>query len=90
VKWARFVLSQSCSVLRWVVSRRLRIMWLMLSFSTATSPEASTPMDLVRSPSVTAVATSAMARIWSVSVAASWLTLSVRSLQVPAAPGTWA
>ena len=35
---ARFVFSQSCSALRWVVSRRLAIIWLMLSFSSATSP----------------------------------------------------
>ena len=37
---------------------------------------------------VTAVATSAMARTWVVRVADSWLTLSVRSRHVPAAPGT--
>ena len=36
---------------------------------------------------VTAVATSAMARTWVVRLAASWFTLSVRSFQVPAAPG---
>ena len=37
---------------------------------------------------VTAVATSAIARTCVVRLAASWLTLSVRSFQVPAAPGT--
>ena len=60
----------------------------MLSFRTATSPWVSTVIDWVRSPLVTAVATSAMARTWVVRFAASWLTLSVRSFQVPAAPGT--
>jgi len=44
----------------------------------------------VRSPLVTAVATSAMARTWVVRLAASWLTLSVSARQVPAAPGTLA
>ena len=87
---ATFVFSQSCSVLIRVVSRRLRIISLMLSFSAATSPAASTVMERDRSPVVTAVATSAMARIWVVRVAASRLTLSVRSRQVPAAPGTLA
>ena len=51
-------------------------------------PRASTLIDRVRSPFVTAVATSAIARTWVVRFAASWLTLSVRSFQVPAAPGT--
>jgi len=35
---ARFVLSQSCSWLRSVVTRRLSIIVLMLSLSSATSP----------------------------------------------------
>ena len=39
---------------------------------------------------MTAVATSAIARTWVVRLAASRLTLSVRSFQVPAAPGTLA
>ena len=43
-----------------------------------------------RSPLVTVVATSEMARIWLVSCAANWLTLSVRSRHRPAAPGTLA
>ena len=42
----------------------------------------------MRSPLVTAVATSAIARTCVVRFAASWLTLSVRSRHVPAAPGT--
>ena len=66
-----------------VVSRRLRIISLSVSFRTATSPLASTRTCRVRSPSVTAVATSAMARTWLVRLAASWLTLSVRSFQTP-------
>ena len=65
-------------------------MVLMLSFSSATSPRASTWIDRVRSPLVTAVATSAMARTWVVRFAASRFTLPVRSFQVPAAPGTLA
>jgi hypothetical protein len=81
-------LSQSCSVFFCVVARRFRIIWFTLSFSAATSPAADTVMDRVRSPSVTAVATSAMARTCVVRFAASWFTLSVRSRQVPAAPGT--
>ena len=59
---ARLVLSQSCSVLRFVVSRKLRIISLMLSFRAATSPAASTVIDRERSPLVTAVATSAIER----------------------------
>ena len=47
-------------------------------------------IDRVRSPLVTAVATSAMARTWVVRLAASWLTFSVSAFQVPAAPGTLA
>ena len=59
----------------------------MLSFSAAISPWASTAIERVRSPLVTAVATSAMARTWVVRLAASWLTFSVSPFQVPAAPG---
>ena len=84
VKRSRLVFSQSCSVFWRVVSRRLRIISLSLSLRTATSPLASTPTCRVRSPSVTAVATSAIARTWLVRFAASWLTLSVRSFQTPA------
>src|SRR5262245_9793010 len=60
----------------------------MLSFRAATSPEASTVIDRVRSPFVTASETSAMARTWLVRLSASWFTLSVKSRQMPAAPGT--
>src|ERR1700739_2832082 len=87
---ARLVFNQSCSLFFNVVSLRLRIISLMLSLSPATSPWASTVIERVRSPLVTAVATSAIARTWVVRLAASWLTLSVRSFQVPAAPGTLA
>ena len=62
----------------------------MLSLRIATSPNASTAIDRVKSPLVTAVATSAIARSWVVSVAASSFTLSVKSFHVPAAPGTFA
>ena len=58
----------------------------MLSLSSATSPCASTAIRWVRSPRVTAVDTSAIARSWVVSVEASWLTFSVRSRQVPETP----
>ena len=84
VKRSRFVFSQSCSVFWRIVSRRLRIISLSRSLSTATSPLASTLTWRVRSPSVTAVATSAIARTWLVRFAASWLTSSVRSFQTPA------
>ena len=47
-------------------------------------------MDRVRSPFVTAVATSAMARTCVVRFAANRFTLPVKSFQVPAAPGTLA
>ena len=87
---ARLVFSQSCSLLVWVVSFRFSIIWLIVSLRDSTSPWASTSMVRVRSPSVTAEATSAMARTWVVRLPASWLTLSVRSRQVPAAPGTLA
>ena len=42
----------------------------------------------VRSPWVTEVATSAMARTWVVRFDASWLTFSVSSRQVPLTPST--
>src|SRR5215204_1908551 len=90
VNLARLVFSQSCSVLTSVVRRRLPIMVLMLSFSSAISPRASTWIERVRSPLVTAVATSAMARTCEVRLAASKLTLPVKSFHVPAAPGTLA
>src|SRR6266550_2038625 len=67
---ARFVLSQSCSVFFCVVSRRLRIISFVVSFSNATSPRASTVIDRVRLPCVTAVATSAIARTCDVRCAA--------------------
>src|SRR5438477_420616 len=90
VNLARLVFSQSCSVLTSVVRRRLRIMVLMLSLSSATSPRASTWIERVRSPWVTAVATSAIARTWVVRLAASRFTLPVSTFHVPEAPGTFA
>ena len=85
---ARLVFSQSCSALTFVVSRRFSIIWLMLSLSSATSPSAWTVIERVRSPWVTAVETSAMARTWVVRLPASWLTFSVRSRHVPSTPST--
>src|SRR3978361_2341525 len=70
VNRSRWVFSQSCSVFWRVVSRRLRIISLSLSLRTATSPLASTDTCRVRSPSVTAVATSAIAGTWLVRFAA--------------------
>jgi hypothetical protein len=82
-------LSQSCSVFFCVVSLRLRIISLMVSFNAATSPCAFTVMERVKSPCVTAVATSAMARTLGREVGASWFTFSVRPFHVPAAPAPW-
>ncbi len=48
----------------------------------------STVIFLDRSPRATAVVTSAMLRTWLVRLEAIQLTLSVRSFQVPATPGT--
>ena len=88
VNRARLVLSQSCSWFLRVVSRKLRIISLTFSVRSPTSPCAPTSIVRVRSPLVTAVATSPIARICDVSCAASWLTESVRSRHRPAAPGT--
>src|SRR3981081_3266110 len=87
VNLARLVFSQSCSVLTSVVSRKLPIIVLMLSLSSATSPRASTWIERVRSPLVTAVATSAIERTCEVRLAARRLTLPVRSFQGPGGPG---
>ena len=76
---ARWVFSQSCSVFLRVVSRRLRIISLMLSLSEGHLAESSTVIERVRSPLVTAVATSAIARTLLVRFAASRFTFSVRS-----------
>ena len=54
---ARLESSQPCSAFFFVVSRRVTIIWLMLSLSSATSPCASTAIRWVRSPRVTAVDT---------------------------------
>ena len=63
---------------------------LMVFFSSRISPFTSTVILRDRSPRATAVVTSAMLRTWVVRFAASRLTLSVRSFQVPATPGTLA
>ena len=65
-------------------------MVLMVFFSSRISPRTSTVIFLDRSPLATAVATPAMLRTWPVRFEAMELTLSVRSFQVPAMPGTCA
>ena len=57
-------------------------------FSSSSSPRTSTVICRVRSPRATAVATWAMSRTWPVRLPAIRFTESVRSFQVPAAPGT--
>ena len=59
-----------------------------MSLRARTSPAASTVIFCDRSPLATAVVTWAMFRTWLVRLAASVLTFSVRSFQVPATPGT--
>ena len=54
VKRAMFEFSQSCSEFLRVVSARFSIIWLIVFFSSATSPWASTAIERVRSPCVTA------------------------------------
>ena len=61
-----------------------------VSFSSRISPWAATVIFCERSPFATAVATWAMLRTWLVRLVAIELTLSVRSFQVPATPGTCA
>ncbi len=73
-----------------VKERSCSTMVLMVLFSSSTSPRASTVILRERSPLATAVVTSAMFRTWEVRLLASRLTLSVRSFQVPATPGTLA
>ena len=65
-------------------------MVLMVSFSCRISPRTSTVIFFDKSPPATAVVTSAMLRTWPVRLVAIELTLSVRSFQVPATPGTCA
>ena len=61
---------------------------LMVSLSCRISPDTFTVIFFDRSPPAMAVATSAMLRTWAVRLPAMKLTLSVRSFQVPATPGT--
>ena len=61
---------------------------LIVTLSSSTSPFTSTVILRERSPRATAVVTSAMLRTCVVRLAASRFTLSVRSFQVPATPGT--
>ncbi len=62
----------------------------MVLFSSRISPLTSTVIFLERSPLATAVVTSAMFLTWPVRLAAIEFTLSVRSFQTPATPGTCA
>ena len=75
-----------------VTSPAKRLSWstivLSVSFSCRISPRTSTVILRDRSPPAIAVATSAMLRTWAVRLPAIELTLSVRSFQVPATPGT--
>ena len=86
--FARFVFNQSCSAFASVVLLRLPIIWLMLFLSSLSSPCACTVICRLRSPRVTAVATSAIERTCTVRLFASRFTESVRSFHVPATPGT--
>jgi hypothetical protein len=70
---------RSCSTIVFSVSLSCRI-----------SPRTSTVILRERSPLAMAVATSAMFRTWPVRLPAMKFTLSVRSFQVPATPGTCA
>ena len=63
---------------------------LMVFFNSEISPLTSTVILRDRSPPATAVVTWAMLRTWAVRFEAIELTLSVRSFQVPATPGTMA
>ena len=65
-------------------------MVLMVFFSSRISPFTSTVILRERSPRATAVVTSAMFRTWPVRLPAIEFTLSVKSFQVPATPGTLA
>ena len=65
-------------------------MVLMVSFSCRISPLTFTVILRDRSPLAMAVATSAMLRTCAVRLLAMKFTLSVRSFQVPATPGTCA
>ncbi len=64
-------------------------MVLMVFLSSRISPFTSTVILRDKSPRATAVVTSAMLRTCAVRLLAMELTLSVRSFQVPATPGTW-
>jgi hypothetical protein len=70
---------RSCSTIVFIVSLSCRI-----------SPRTSTVIFFERSPLATATVTSAMFCTCAVRLPAIWLTLSVRSFQVPATPGTTA
>ncbi len=68
--------------------RSCSTMVLMASLSCKISPRTSTVILRDKSPLATAMVTSAMLRTWPVKFDAMELTLSVKSFQVPATPGT--
>ena len=70
--------------------RSCSTMVFSVSFKSRISPRTSTVILRDKSPVAIAVATSAMLRTWPVRFPAMELTLSVRSFQVPATPGTCA
>ena len=70
--------------------RNWSTMVLMVSFNWRISPRTSAVIFFDRSPLATAMVTSAILRTWPVKLLAIRLTLSVKSFQVPATPGTWA
>jgi len=65
-------------------------MVLMASFNCRISPRTSTVIFFDKSPSATAMVTSAMFRTWAVRLPAIWFTDSVRSFHTPDTPFTWA
>ena len=78
--------SRATLVTSWANDRSWSTIRLTVSFSSATSPRASTVIFWERSPLATAVVTRAMLRTWSVRFDAIWFTLSVSSRQAPETP----
>ena len=92
--WPPSLPSEPTSRATRVTSEANELSWstivLMVSLSSRISPFTSTVIFFDKSPLATAVVTSAMLRTWPVRFAAIRFTLSVRSAQVPATPGTCA
>ena len=64
------------AVFLWIESLRLKTIWLILRFNSSISPDASTVMSFVKSPSVAALVMSPKARTWAVKFIAMVLTSS--------------